>query len=170
MPFDRPPPCTRLLRASQYPPLQFHIAIATPSLSSSSPEAPSCYLLFCGSALDILGLTLHSPSYLSPGCGQASQGHAGRLFALSPYFWVMWLSRHAPPISIYAWLGTPPPPALPSALPGSFMNLKSLFEGLSWRVHLRVCPWPKDGLLWRKRGRLSSWTNHAALGGVHMEL
>lgn len=154
--------------------------VSTPHYSSTSPSPPPACLLALlkpGPAtccpVGQLWTFWASPStaFLPlPRCGQASQGHAGRLFALSPYFWVMWLSRHAPPISIYAWLGTPPPPALPSALPGSFMNLKSLFEGLSWRVHLRVCPWPKDGLLWRKRGRLSSWTNHAALGRVHMEL
>lgn len=43
-----------------------------------------------------------------------------------------------------------PTPALPSALPDSFVNLESLLEGLSRRVHLLVCPWPEDALLWTK--------------------
>lgn len=41
-----------------------------------------------------------------------------------------------------------PTPALPSALPGSFVSLESLLEGLSQRVHLLV--WSEDALLWRK--------------------
>lgn len=43
-----------------------------------------------------------------------------------------------------------PTPALPSAFPDFFVNFESLLEGLSRRVHLLVCPWPEDALLWMK--------------------